>query len=110
MVKEDIIQFVGLKKLSIEDQDIVQKLSAEYFTKIKRALRNITNLSVHVKTHHGEGKQSKYTFHIRCVYPGRTLETNKHHDFELQKAAHSAFKALLREITHAHHSDTSRPD
>ena len=110
MVKEDLIQFVGLKKLDIDDQEVIQKLSSEYFPKIKRLLKNITTLAVHVKTHGGKGQRHKYTFHIRCIYPGKTLETNKHSDFELSKACHSAFKALIREIKHLHHSDTSRPD
>ncbi len=104
MEKEDLIKFTGLNKLEPTEQAEIQRLSTEYFPKIKRSIHNITCLEIHIKTHEHEGGRCKYSFHIRCIYPGRTLETNKHHDFNLAVAAHSAFKALLREIEHAHHS------
>ena len=104
----EVLQFVGVSKLSIEDQDIVQRLSTEYYEKIKRAIKNITSITVHCKCHDKEGNRKKYSFHIHCVCPSKSFESNKHHDFELSKACHKAFKALLKEVQHNFKSDVSR--
>jgi hypothetical protein len=107
---QEVIQFVGVNKLTIEDQESINKLSTEYYEKIKRSVKNITSLSIHVKCHQEDGTRRKYSLHIRLICPSKTMESNKHHDFELNRAAHKAFQALLKEIQHNFHCDTTRPD
>ena len=50
-MEEEIIQFIGVKDLEPMEQEEVQRLTTESYPKIKRALKNITSLKVHVKTY-----------------------------------------------------------
>ena len=52
-------QFVGLRDLSPEDQEIVQRLSTEYYEKIRRDLPTVLGLTVHIKCYEKEGKRKQ---------------------------------------------------
>ena len=103
MVKEDLIQFVGVSKLAPDLKDTLNKLSTEYFKKIKRSVKNVVAVKVHVKTTSDTGSRKKFSLHVFCDIPGKTYDSNKHHDFDLAKATHQAFNSLLNEIRHTHH-------
>ncbi|MBD3318991.1 hypothetical protein GF342_03720 [Candidatus Woesearchaeota archaeon] len=105
----DRIQFVGVSALDPEEQNVVNTLSTEYFEKLKHAVKNTVALIVHVKRYEKEGTQQKYSLHIHLSCPSRDFETDKHHDFDLSRACHAAFRALLKEVHHSFHTDTSRP-
>ena len=96
----EIIQYIGLKDLDPVDQDVVKKLSDEYYPKIRRLFNNITSVTVHIKTHSKGGKQARYEISIRAIAPTRMFEAGKTEDFELPKTLHKAFKDLLTEIEH----------
>ena len=94
------IQFIDLKKLNEDEQETVKKLSAEYYPKIKRELRDITTIIVHIKEH-----GHKYSIHIRAEAPEKVFESTKASDFDLARTMHKAFKDLEREIQHVFHKD-----
>jgi len=107
-MEEEIIQFIGVKDLEPMEQEEVQRLTTESYPKIKRALKNITSLKVHVKTYKKEGEQKKFSLHVQAIYPGGTVESNKVHDFELARAIHKAFNDITEQIHHKLHTDTNR--
>ena len=51
----ELIQFTGLKELEALDQERVKDLAATYYNKIKRSLKNITTLEIHIKEYRKEG-------------------------------------------------------
>lgn len=120
MAKKDIpkfgvrenIQFVGIKELSPEEQDVVQSLTTEYFSKIKREINNVTDLVVHVKTAGKSGdrdKRKRYTLMVRAMFPGFVIESKDSDDYELPKAMHQSFEEILSQIHHKLRTDSTRP-
>ena len=100
MAEEEIIQFIGVNELSEAEQNVVNNLSAEYYEKIKRSLKNLTSMAVHVKTHNDEGGQKRYELHIRAMSPSHVFESKKDSDWDLARALHKSFKNIEREIEH----------
>ena len=96
----EIIQYIGLTDLDPVDQDLVKKLSDEYYPKIRRLLNNMTSLAVHIKTHSKGGKQSRYEITIRAIAPTKMFEVGKTEDYELPKTLHKAYKDIITEIEH----------
>lgn len=108
--KEDRIQFIGVSSLSADEQDTVNKLTTEYFEKIKRSLHNETNLVVHVKTHNAEGGRKKYSMHVRAMAPTKQqFDSSNQDDWALPAALHKAFESIQHQITHKLHTDVTRP-
>ncbi|MBI4146651.1 hypothetical protein HY489_04925 [Candidatus Woesearchaeota archaeon] len=108
--KEEIIQFVGVSSLAPSEQEVVQILTTEYFDKIKRAVHNMTNLTVHVKAHNAEGNRKKYSLHVRVQVPTKnTFESCNADDWELPRAVHKAFEDVQSQIRHKLHTDITRP-
>jgi len=107
-MEQEIIQFIGVSDLEPMEQDTVQTLTTENYPKIKRAIKNITSLKVHVKTYKKEGEQKKYSLHVQAIYPGGTIESTKAHDFELPRAIHKAFNDIKEQINHKLKTDTTR--
>ena len=105
LVKNEIIQFIGVNKLEPEEQDTVMTLSEEYYSKIKRQIKNRMSLVVHVKTYQRDGGKAKYALHIRLIAPTRIFESCKAHDWDLPRALHKSFKDLMSEIRHSLHTD-----
>lgn len=103
------IQFVGLNDLDAEEQYTVQKLSAEYYQKIKRGLKNDLTLLVHIKCYDKGGKRKKYCIHVRCLSPiKKTIESCRAHEWDLPRAVHKAFTDIQNQVRHTFKSDTSR--
>ena len=108
--EQEILQFVGLKDLSPDEQDIVHKLSTEYFEKVKRATKNLTNIKVHIKCYKKEGSKKKYSVHVHVHLPSNAIiESCKSHDFELQKTIHAAFQDVQEQLRHKLRTDDQRP-
>ncbi|MEK6961309.1 MAG: hypothetical protein AABX47_09130 [Nanoarchaeota archaeon] len=105
LVKNEIIQFIGVNKLDTEEQEAVMRLSEEYYEKIKRQIKNRMSLVVHVKTYQKEGGKAKYALHVRLIAPTRVFESCKSHDWDLPRALHKSFKDLISEIKHTLHTD-----
>lgn len=107
-MEQEIIQFIGVSDLEPMEQDTVQTLTTENYPKIKRALKNITSLKVHVKMYKKEGEQKKFSLHVQAIYPGGTIESTKAHDFELPRAIHKAFNDIKEQINHKLKTDVTR--
>jgi len=106
----EVIQFIGLKELSLEEQDTIKSLSSEYFDKVKRLVNDLTNVVVHAKFHQKEGAKKKYALKVKLVIPGNIFESNNQDDWDLPTALHMSFVSILHQINHKLHSDTTRPN
>lgn len=105
--ENEVIQFIGVKDLEPMEQEAVQRLTTENYQKIKRDLKNITSMKVHVKVYKKEGEQKKFALHVQAIFPGGTVESNKANDFELARAIHKAFNDIRERVHHKFHSDTT---
>jgi len=106
----ETIQFVGLNELDADEQEVVQRLSTEHYEKIKRSVKNIVSMIVHLKTYGGEGKKKKYAVHVRLHVPTRAVfESCKSHDWELPRAMHKSFDDIRHQIAHKLRTDVTRP-
>jgi len=105
MADEEVIQFIGVHDLETDEQVEVNKLATEYYEKIKRQLKNILGLKVHIKVYEKEGARKKFSIHLQTRSPTFTFESSKAADFELAKALHKAFQDLQHQIQHQKHSD-----
>jgi hypothetical protein len=96
----ELIQFTGLKELESLDQERVKDLAATYYDKIKRSLKNITTLQIHIKEYKKEGARKKYSVHIKAVAPTKVIVSTKAHDWDIARVMHKAFQDIEREIVH----------
>lgn len=92
------IQYVGAQKLDAAKKRTLDKLSAEYHRKIKRALNNITTLIIHIKTYEKEGKAVKYSIHVKAVAPTVIFTSTKASDWDFARTLHKAFTDLENQI------------
>ncbi|MBI4451383.1 hypothetical protein HY642_05385 [Candidatus Woesearchaeota archaeon] len=106
---KEMVQFVGVSSLDADEQEVVQRLTTEYFEKIKRKLHNVTNMLVHVKVY-AKGKRKKYALHVRVDAPTHIFEADAAHDWELPRALHKAFTDMQHQIQHRFHTDVTRPE
>jgi hypothetical protein len=100
IMEEEIIQFIGVNELDEAEQAVVNKLSTEYYDKIKRSLKNLTSIVLHIKTHNTEGSQKRFEVKLRVMAPTHTFEAEKASDWDLARTLHKAFKNIEHEIEH----------
>ncbi len=93
------IKYVGIDELSIEENEMIKRLSEEYLPKIERAIRTDVSLVVHVKTHHETGKRKQYEFIVRTISTAKTFEASCS-EWDLAGSLHKAFQKLEKEIEH----------
>jgi len=101
----EVIQFIGVSELNEEEQEIVKRLSEEYYEKIRVSLHNLTSLAVHVKTQkddaeEGKEKQKKFSIKVRAIAPTHVFESTHASDWDLARTLHKAFKNIEHEIEH----------
>ena len=101
----EAIQYIGLDKLDDAERQLLDKLSAEYYEKIARELKNITSITVHVKVHFKGGKKH-YAINTKAIAPTRMHEADLAQDWDFARTLHKSFKNLEREITHSQKSDS----
>ncbi len=107
---EEVIQFIGVRELEPEEQQVVSNLSTEYYQKLKRSVKNFTSLAVHVKTHNKGGAKKKFSVHIRLIAPTHIIESRKAAaDWDLARTLHKAFKNIENEVKDKLHTDDQRP-
>ena len=94
----ELIQFVGVNKLPAEKRQLVSDLSTEYYGKIKREVKNLTSVVVHLKEYNAEGKRSKCSVTIRVITPGKVFESGKTSDFDFPRSIHKAFDDILTQV------------
>jgi len=102
------IQVIGIDQLGLDsEKDMVNKLSNEYYVKIKRALKNITSITLHIKQHSKGGKRKKSDIRVKVVAPTRIFESQES-DWDLARAIHRAFKNIERQLQHKLRTDDQR--
>ena len=99
----EVIQFVGIRDLDPMEQEVVHRLTTEYYSRIKRQLKNITDLVVHIKCMKKEGDRKKFSMHIRAIAPTGMVEADKASDFDLSRALHKGFEDVMQLIKHKFH-------
>jgi hypothetical protein len=97
---EELIQYVGVKDLSDEERGIVNRLTSDYFDKVKRAFSDLSKLVVHIKSYAGGGKRKKFSMHLRALSPLGIIESCKTHDWDLPRVLHKSFNDVLGQIDH----------
>ncbi len=103
----ELIQFVGVSELAPEEQALVSKISTENYEKIQRMIKNVENMTVHIKCYDKEGQRKKYSLHVRVKAPTTAvIESCKSHDFDLARALHKAFDDVHTQIEHRFHTGT----
>jgi len=93
----NIIKYIGLKELDINEQAIVKDILEEEYEKIHRLIKNITNVNFHIKLYNIEGKAKKYSVHIKIEAPTRIFTANTA-DWDLAKVTHECINAVKKEI------------
>ena len=107
---QEVIRFIGVKDLEPEEQYLVSKLSTENYQKIKRVLKNVTNMTVHVKCYEKTGGKKKFSLHVRVSAPTKNIiESCKAHDFDLARALHKAFADVRTQLKRKFYSEMTRP-
>lgn len=98
---DELIQFVGLNDLSPEEIDTVNALSQEYFSKLKRAIKKLSTLIVHIKCYDKKDKgRKKFSLHLRCLSPLKIIESCNEQDWDLARALHKSFNDVLVQADH----------
>lgn len=104
----EILQFVGINSLSIEGQVAVKDISTREFEKVKRQLKNIISMVVHVKVYSKEASKAKFALHIRVISPTQLFESCKSHDWDLVRALRKSFEDIHNEIEHKFKTNATR--
>ena len=102
------IQIIGIDKLQDDlEKSTVNKLSAEYYEKIKRALNNEVLMTVHIKEHTKGGARKKSDIRVKVIAPTRIFEAQES-DWDLARTLHKVFKNIERELQHKFKTDDTR--
>jgi len=96
------IKIIGIKELDDNEIETVNRLAKEYYSKIQRAIKNITSIVMHVKTYNITGKRKQYEINVKVVAPTKTFDS-KATEWELAKALHMALGKVERMIEHRFH-------
>jgi uncharacterized protein YnzC (UPF0291/DUF896 family) len=115
------IQYICADQLTDSEKGLLSKLSAEYYDKIKRMLKNEVSVVIQIKEHNKAApkkkeeleeyqrqKRKKYSLHIKVVAPTRIFEEDHAADWDFARTLHKAFKNLEREIQHRLHTDDQK--
>ena len=96
------IKIIGIKELNDNEVETVNRLAKEYYSKVQRAIKNITSIVMHVKTYNVTGKRKQYEINVKVVAPTKTFDS-KAVEWDLTKALHMAFGKVERMIEHRFH-------
>ncbi|MCH8004490.1 MAG: hypothetical protein IH934_07735 [Nanoarchaeota archaeon] len=99
------IQIIGIKDLDEMEVEAVNRLANRYFGKIQREIKKINSVAIHIKSYEKEGREKKYSIHVKVMAPTRIFVSTKSHDWDLDKALHMSFRDVIREIKHSLHTD-----
>jgi hypothetical protein len=121
-ITNDIIQYKGIDLLNAEEREFLDKIASEYFEKIKRSMRNVTQLQIHLKAYEmsGKGKEDKekrkkFDIHIRAIAPTKKIFVStkpathvKNKDWKFSKSIQEAFKNLENQIKKEFQTDKGK--
>jgi len=106
-----LIKFAGLKKLTSSEEETLQEISNSYAEKIERKLKNVSEITVHVKEYEKEGGKKKYSLRVRCSAPTKAIiDGCDSDDYDLARALHKSFEDIIQQISHKFHTDVTRPN
>ena len=92
------IRFVKSKLLTEKEIDDANRIGSLYLSKIERYTNN-PDLLIHIKKQKDQGDRGvKYS--IKSRIEGGIFMQSSCYDWNLQRAMHSCFKKLLREMNH----------
>lgn len=104
----EMIVFKGLDAIGDAEKPILAQLSTKYYGTIKRALKNLTKIEVHIKVHNKEGKRKKYSVHVKAISPTKKVYvSSKAHDWDFARAVHKSFQDIQNEIKKSAHTDVT---
>lgn len=104
----EVLQFVGLNDLAIEEQIAVNDLATKEFEKVEKMLHNKISMVVHIKEYTKEGGKNKYALHVRVIAPTGEIESCKSNDWDLVRALRKSFEDIQNQIQHKFHSNSTR--
>ena len=98
------IEVKGIENLNEDEKRILNKLSTEYYEKIKRELKNEVSLKIRLKEYKkdNEKKRRKYSINLIVAAPTRVIEAS-YADWELAKTLHVVFEKAINEIEKRFH-------
>ncbi|MCH8328792.1 MAG: hypothetical protein IIB81_00175 [Nanoarchaeota archaeon] len=99
------IQIIGIKDLDEMEIESVNRIANRYYGKIQREIKNIASLTIHIKSYEKQGRQKKYSVHVKVMAPTRIFVSTKAFDWDFEKALHKSFEDVIREIQHSLHTD-----
>lgn len=99
------IQVIGIKDLDDMEIDAVNRLADRYYQKVQREIKNEVSLVIHIKSYEKEGRQRKYSVHVRAIAPTRIIVSTKGIDWDISKALHKAFRDIIHRLHHGMHTD-----
>ncbi|MEM4336589.1 MAG: HPF/RaiA family ribosome-associated protein [Candidatus Woesearchaeota archaeon] len=107
----ELIQYKGINLLNESEKSILNKLSSEYYEKIRNHfLKNTTKIEIHIKAYDQTGERKKFSVDIKVISPTRkTYVSNKSQDWDFARAIHKAFRDLENQIKKDIHKDESHP-
>jgi len=103
----EAIQITGIDEISSNDKAIVNKLANDYYSKIKRALKNEISIKLHVKQHSKTGNKHKSDIRVKVVAPTKSFESQES-DWDLARTLHKVFRNVIRQLEHRLKVDDQR--
>ncbi|MBI2650889.1 hypothetical protein HYX01_00255 [Candidatus Woesearchaeota archaeon] len=99
------IQIIGVRDLDEMEIESINRIANRHYQKIQRELKNDISIKLHIKSHKKEGKQKKYSMHVKVITPTRTFASTKAFDWKLENALHKSFTDVMKIIQHSLHTD-----
>lgn len=99
------IQIIGIRDLDEMEIESVNRLANRYFPKIQREIKKINSVAIHIKSYEKEGREKKYSIHVKVMAPTGIFTSTKAFDWNLETALHKSFNDVIREMQHSLHTD-----
>lgn len=96
------IETRGLDLLSKEEKAKTKMILNEYYSKIKRLIKNDLTLKIDLKEYKKDGKGKKYSISAEAFLPGKIFNSEAW-SWDLERAIHKAMKMIETEIEHKYH-------
>jgi len=90
------IQLIGFEKSEI-DMFEFNRIINEHINKLRRKLKNIDSIIIHLKEYNREGNRQKFSFHIRVNGSFKPFEASSD-DWDFNRALHKIFIKLENEV------------
>ncbi len=94
--KYPTVRYIGLAELDLEAvlKQRIDALVVRSARKLCRHVKQECGVTIHCKVYDAQGKNRKYSVHIRFTAPGLLLVSGNVSDWDMGKAVHVAFDGL----------------